>query len=78
MVLERLEIQVVALSVALISSTVSVRMGGLMELVVSLNAAKMIQNLAHQLSNCKMVGSCCWFFFTGDVSFGVESVLRTD
>ncbi len=46
MALERLEMQVVALSVALISSTVSVRIGGLMWPVVLLRVAKMIWNLA--------------------------------
>ncbi len=63
---------------ALISSTVFVRIGGLMELVVSLNAAKLIRNLACQVSNCKIVGNCCWLFFTVVVSLGVESIVRTD
>ncbi len=78
MVLERLEIQVVALSMALIYSAVSVRIGGLMELVLSLHAAKMIQNLACRVFDCKMAGSCCGLFLTGVVSFGVESNVRTD
>ncbi len=50
MALERLEMQVVVLSVALISSVVSMRIGCLMELVLLLNAVKMIQNLAQQVS----------------------------
>ncbi len=46
MALERLEIWVDALSVTLISSAVSMRIGGLMELVLLSNAVKMIQNFA--------------------------------
>ncbi len=46
-----------ALSMALISSAMSVRIGGLMDPVVLLKeAAKMIQNLALQESNCKEEG----------------------
>ncbi len=51
---ERLEMRVVALSVALISSAVSMRIGGLMWPVVSLKVAKMIWNLAWQVSDTKM------------------------
>ncbi len=65
MALERLEIQVVALSIALISSTVSVRIGGLMDPVALLKAAKMIQSLAWCISNCKAAR------FNGDSSFPV-------
>ncbi len=64
-------------SMVLISSTVSVRIVGLMELVVLSNAAKMIWNLAHWESDCKMDGSNCGLFLTGDVLFGVESNVRT-
>ncbi len=78
MALERLEIWVDVLSMALISFAVSMRIGGLMELVLSSNAAKMIRNFACRVSNCKIVGSRWWFLFTGVVSFGVESVVRTD
>ncbi len=76
--LERLEILVDALSVALISSAVSVRIGNLMELVLLSNAKKMIWNFACLVSACKIVGSRWWFLFTGVDSFGVESVVRTD
>ncbi len=78
MVLARLEIQLVALSMALIASAVSVRIGGLMELVLSSNATKMIWNLACLISDCKMAGSHCGLFLTGVVSFGEESNVRTD
>ncbi len=78
MALERLEIQVDAMSVALISSAVSMRIGGVIDLVVPSNAAKLIQNSARQVSECKMIGGLCWFCLIGVVSLGVESVVRTD
>ncbi len=56
MALECLEMQVVVLSVALISSAVSVRIGGLMWPVVLSRVAKMIWNLAQQVSNNSMAG----------------------
>ncbi len=47
---------VVALSVALISSVVSVKIGGLMDPMTLLKAAKMIWNLALQVTNCEAAG----------------------
>ncbi len=38
----------------------------------------MIWNFALQVSDCKIVGSRWWFLFTGVVSFGVESIVKTD
>ncbi len=78
MALERLEIQVDALSVALISSAVSVRVGGVIDLVEPSNAAKMIPNSVRRVSDCEMVRSWCWFHSTEVVSLGVESVVTTD
>ncbi len=45
-----------ALSVALISSVESVRIGGLMDPVALLKAVKMIQNLAWHVSNSEAAG----------------------
>ncbi len=55
MALERLEIQVLALSVALISSVESMRISGLMDPVALSKAAKMIRNPAWN-ANCEAVG----------------------
>ncbi len=49
--------QVVALSVALISCAVSMRIGGLMWPIVLTKVAKMIWNLAQQVSNNEMTGA---------------------
>ncbi len=78
MVLERVEMQVVALSMALISSALSVRTGSLMWLVVLSKAAKMILNLAWQVSDAEMAGGCVGLCLTGVVSLGMESVVSTD
>ncbi len=56
MTLERLEIGVVALSVAVISSAVSMRSGGLMNPVALSNAMKMIRNWAWWVSACEAAG----------------------
>ncbi len=56
--LERFEIQVVALSMATISSTVSLRIGIVIDPVASLNAANMIWNLAKWVYACKVAGQC--------------------
>ncbi len=73
MALERLEIQVVALSMALISSAVSVRIGGLMDPVAYLKAVKMIQNWVWQVSDCKAAGVQSGLLFAGVGLFGEES-----
>ncbi len=78
MALERLEMQVVALSVALISFAVSMRIGGLMWPVVLSKAVKMILNLAQQVSDAKMAGGCGRFCLTGVVSLGMESVVSME
>ncbi len=44
------------LSVALISSAVSMKIGGLIDPVILSNAANMIQNLSQHVSACKMAG----------------------
>ncbi len=76
--LERVEMQVVVLSVALISSTVSMRIGGLMWSAVLSKDAKMILNLAQQVSDAKMAGSRVGLCLTGIVSLGMESAVSTD
>ncbi len=53
MALERLVILIVVLSMALISSTESMRIGGLIDPVALSNVAKMIQNLALRVSACE-------------------------
>ncbi len=53
----------VALSIALISSAVSVRIGGLINLVASSKAANMIPNLAQQVSACETAGVLVWALF---------------
>ncbi len=78
MALERLEIQVAVLSLAVISSVVSMRISGLMGPVALSNAAKIFWNQAWWVSACEVVGDQWGLLFVGVGSFGVESDVRTD
>jgi len=76
--LDKCEIRVDALSVAAISSAVSVRMGSLMRSVVASKVENMILNCARRVSAWEAADGRGGVAFVGVVVHGPESEVRTD